>query len=582
MASKGQVVRIGPFVGGINKKSNPGVIGDQELVDLINMEVDIDGTLIARPGIQARHYNDTDFNLKLFAQEVDLTGFGIITGAQYMFWHADTKLLAQTIDNDTIIDLGAPSTVSKCSFTYSNKQWFPATFGSANGGGNWTGSWTAVAAMPRAEFGVIFRDRLFLCAADNNSTNYSRVHFSDPGNFTSWPGTNFFDVNPGDGQKLTGIAVYQDSLIIFKTDSTYVMAFDTSPSDGVLKPINTIIGATKTDGNHNNGHLVCSYENSLFVLHRGAVYEMINYTFTKVNEKVPLVRSSPLSSPLAPFNIYEECISIVGDRVYVRYGENAYVYNLRTRTWSIWNADKTLVTDTNGLSATGFVVDVGDWLNWPAYWVLDPTSDDPLNKIPVNFKVFYAGPCVQFGWRVFTLQNFYGTNANPDFADTREWCNTNTSQGGIYDKNFRDIECKLVTKRYDFGMSYSEKKLIWWGAELTTDRGADSFLNLLTTGNGWTWDELEANIANWDALDTYIWNQLGAWDAVAIADTDDTIITGDFKMYVKFLEATPFNWIQFQIQLVYNGLANEGQRVPKIYLIYANIGQGQQAWQRQS
>src|SRR5258708_828194 len=45
------IVRLGPFVGGLNTTNDPSSVADNELVALSNLELDIDASLVSRPPI---------------------------------------------------------------------------------------------------------------------------------------------------------------------------------------------------------------------------------------------------------------------------------------------------------------------------------------------------------------------------------------------------------------------------------------------------------------------------------------------------------------------------------------------------
>src|SRR5688500_18396449 len=47
----GEPVKIGPFVGGMNTYSSESAIADNEAVRILNMDVDLDGSLVSRPGL---------------------------------------------------------------------------------------------------------------------------------------------------------------------------------------------------------------------------------------------------------------------------------------------------------------------------------------------------------------------------------------------------------------------------------------------------------------------------------------------------------------------------------------------------
>jgi len=81
---------------------------------------------------------------------------------------------------------------------------------------------SALEGSPPSNIRCVRSFRNFLFAAQNNS---SRVYFSALGDAESWnTGADFFDVNKDDGDRITGLAVWQDRLLIFKKRSIYALS----------------------------------------------------------------------------------------------------------------------------------------------------------------------------------------------------------------------------------------------------------------------------------------------------------------------------------------------------------------------
>jgi hypothetical protein len=108
----------------------------------------------------------------------------------------------------------------------------------------------------------------------------SRLFFSTLADFTLWPGANFFDINPGDGDATQDMVVYQDNLMVFKDGATYVLSYDSNVAQAVLQVVNNDVGVF-------GPRCVAVYENSVFLLKYNQVYEMVNYDFTRVSVKLP-------------------------------------------------------------------------------------------------------------------------------------------------------------------------------------------------------------------------------------------------------------------------------------------------------
>lgn len=76
----------------------------------------------------------------------------------------------------------------------------------------------------------------YFAAADSPSgANGSRstVFFSDVGAPTTYTANNFVTLRPGDGEVITGMAVWQDSVFVFKNSAMFVFYGESTDSDGL-------------------------------------------------------------------------------------------------------------------------------------------------------------------------------------------------------------------------------------------------------------------------------------------------------------------------------------------------------------
>ena len=72
--------------------------------------------------------------------------------------------------------------------------------------------------VPTAKFGVWFHNYLFTA---NTASNPSRLQWSDIGDPTTFTVGNHFDVNPNDGDEITGLAIINDELFVFKKNTIW-------------------------------------------------------------------------------------------------------------------------------------------------------------------------------------------------------------------------------------------------------------------------------------------------------------------------------------------------------------------------
>lgn len=317
----GKPLRLGPFIGGLNTASDVTAIADAELSKLSNFELDIDGSLISRPPIQelAGHVSWTE--------RIVCIGEAVFGGVHYLIGSNANGVFHYQTGAWTLITTTIKASVA---VQYADKLYLVAVPGSVNPGGKWdpVGGFVAVATIPNGSAAVVHKERLFIVPGVAGSINASRISFSDPSNFEVWPATNFIDVGQGDGTTLNDVTVFQDNLLLFKDESTFVLAYDVRPSDAVLREISATIGVRAQ-------HCLINYENQIYIIHNGWVYEIINYDFNRLNTKVPFIRDETAPTPFAAESV---SLSIIEDRLLCRYYAKTYVYGLRTRTWSEWTS----------------------------------------------------------------------------------------------------------------------------------------------------------------------------------------------------------------------------------------------------
>lgn len=511
-----QVLRLGPFSGGLNIGSDPVLIGDNELINCFNFELDIDGSLVSRPAIQVAFQGATNQRLLVF-------GSVVFSSILYLFATRDGKTFVSSNAGSSWTELnpGAVSRECKTMEIYNNTVWMPATPLSLNGGISWTvaGGAVAVAAMPRAEKCVVHKNRLYLCPGESATANSSRLSFSAAADFTSWPGVNFIDVQPGDGDTLNNVAIYQDNLLLFKGESTHVLAYDLDPVDAILREINPVVGSSGSFG-------VVQYENSIYSMHRNKVFEINNFNFGLLNLKVPLVFDNALpTGTTARFE--NQHLSILGDRLIVRFYNRTYSFALKTRTWGEWS--KTDDTST---------------IEWHIFGPLVRARDLTGSGLD-SYYTGYSFDVAAGGYKVIKIIDGRSGGA-------MEGLGTNT------------FFCIATTKDYDMADPIRYKRLFWWGADVLTGQDVIGSITPITLVNSLTWD----------ALTTETWADLLTWGSPITASVAFTeTITGDdvanTNKAIKFGKAMRFRKANFSIQMVTDGSTTQPTKLFQLVVVVA-------------
>lgn len=503
-----EILRLGPFSGGMNIGSDPVLIADNELINCLNFELDVDGSLVSRPAIQVTFTGFVNNRLLVF-------GSVVFAGILYIFANTNNRTYVSSNGGSSWTEL-APGGVNRDCQTmevYNDTVWLPAIPGAANPGVSWTpgGGAVSVAAMPKGTKCVVHKNRLYVCPGESATTNASRLTFSQSADFTTWPVPNFIDVQPGDGDTLNNIAVYQDNLLLFKGESTHVLAYDLDPTDAILREINPVVGSTGSFG-------VVQYENTIYALHRNKIYEISNFTFALINVKLPLIfdNSLPTSTTARYFNQH---ISTLGERLIVRYFNRTYSFQLRTRTWSEWSK----TDDTSSFE-------------WHIFGPLVRARDLTGSGLD-SYYTGYSFDVSSGGFKVIKI------------VDGR-------TSGAIEGQGFHKMYCIATTKDYDMADPVRYKRLFWWGADvLTGETIAGSIIPITLISS-----------VTWDALTTETWADLGIWDSplsgsVAYIET----IAGDgisnTNKLIKFGKALRFRKINFSVRMETDGSPNQPTKI---------------------
>lgn len=567
MASSGQPLRLGPFLGGLNTGSDPTAIADAELATSLNMELDIDGSLISRPP-----YSESAGPGAITERFITLCD-AVFSGVHYLIVSNSNGVFYYSGGSWGTITL---TFQAYCAVQYADNVYIVAKPGSVNPGGKWNGAaFTAVAAIPKGQACAIHKERLFITAGKQATTNASRLYFSDPGNFDSWPGANFIDISQGDGTNLIDCTVYQDNLLLFKGHSSYVLAYDIRPTDAVVRKISSTIGVP-------GQYCVANYENQIYVIHNGWVYEIINYDFNRLNTKVPFIRDATAPTAFADESTF---LSLLGDRLVCRFLRKVYVYGLRTRTWSEWESREnnlhyfgpitTLKLDSgpeyysgSSILANTTLIRLYDTVNSTntevvvtprqavaisgsssANYINVTTADSAdINEDDI-VQLYTSGDVLKENTR-FRVTAKVVNGANIDIFYTPN--SAANLLNGEKIKVVGTIDCRVKTKNFDMAISHQFKRLWWWGADVATDREIEGIATPIVFAFNVTWSQLAA----------FKWNQLNTWAQPLTAPSSVVTMlstgTGTERRFAKFLQSLRYRQINFEVRLITEGSSSDG------------------------
>lgn len=415
---------------------------------------------------------------------------------QFHFTANDDGLWAWTDNDWDIAFLDQQS--YECFVTYGNQDnfvFFPAPLSGSSGGLVLTGHTLDddnLADAPRGFTACLHKDRIWVAGAPNfpNRLYYSKI--APDGANADWtnPDAGFVDVNPGDGQQIQYIISYEDSVYIFKQDSTYILSFDAVITQGNLQAMSQRIGA-------NNRDCVSLYQEMAFVYHDGEVFSLVGGQYQSIcNRFLP----SGDSSQAGDFD-NTLALSTFSDYLILRHYDKVLCYSFL----------------------------VGAWTEWQSGYNISRLIEEPTSVGPDNLS-FWAESAVSDEDSIYLL------NLNP-----------NTSLDGTADEPL----LTLISKTYDFGTSWNFKRMFWWGVDLEAG-GAALSVRVLPVNDVFAirWSDIEGQL--WSFYETTTWDALiGTQPFIpdSVTQTGGGQTNTTKRRLVKMLKGLRFHQIQFRVDI---------------------------------
>ena len=487
-----RAVSLTDFSGGLNNYWDPGSIADNEVPYLLNMDFSPNGALISRPAIY-----DSEIPAPVSGQYTDILGYYLpANGSRYIIATSDSKTWARDLEavSPTWIEIWA---FKATGYVQYNDE---AVFCKATTGGRrWTvaAGGTNITTMPALDGLMIFRDRFFGWGVAN-SVNQTKLYYSDiitlaePLGVYNWNADSVFNIGRGDGQRISHVLADYSKIIIFKSKSTYSLAYSALVEEGVISLIQQGIGAENPD-------CVANYQNGYVVLHDQILYKFMNDSY------------SPLNAQKVVFDVDEEAgpwkksfaVSVFGERAIVWFSGKIYVLNLETGTWSIWESE-----------------------TYPAIF----KQRDRLNDEVLENEVAYAvsGSTTSSKWKIYFIEN------RPSTANGSE-----------------EFECVLRTKIYDFLTPAEWKRMYWWGVDVAAVGEVKTNVYMVGYERFYSWDYMEAY--DWDFLeDEFDWDRPGTGDPSigTVRNIDDF---EPRRTFLKLEQGVRFRRVYFEVYLNCDG-----------------------------
>ncbi|MBX2861181.1 MAG: hypothetical protein KTR14_08095 [Vampirovibrio sp.] len=243
-----QIFSSGPSTGGLHLRASDRSLGVNESPDLVNVELTQSGGILKSNGY-------------IRLNNTALAGAPEIVGV-YEYFRANGDEITLVAAGGNLYELKDDGTWSTLHTGMTVDA--PVAFETFNDlciivngvdaplkydGSTVTGlaNWTTIESTGYPAYAEVWKNRLWFTG---NPQKPYRVYFSEPGNPEGWDalnGAGAVDVNINDGQLVTGIKTFFDSLIIYKQRSIHQLVGDSAPGSGGgnefrIKPISTDLG----------------------------------------------------------------------------------------------------------------------------------------------------------------------------------------------------------------------------------------------------------------------------------------------------------------------------------------------------
>lgn len=526
---RSQKIPLNLWSGGLNNVNDLSTMADNELGQLDNLEIDVNGYLKARPPI-------VKVSTSAPAGKVEILGYYANAGVTYVVAAVtgDGTYLYNTTANTwgtritTIVGSGCVQYNNElfiCSSTTNGGFWNGTTFTVLNAAYYATDG--AYKKMPAGEQILLHKERLFIISNETGKQPGARVFFSRVNDLTNvttiyewnvWTkpadptldGNDFFDISPGDGQSITAIISGADEIFVFRNRSTYYFKYDQDIyTDSYLRQVDANVGA-------DNRHCVVKYEFSYLVLSNGKFYRFVSYLFYPLNEQNKLELRPKQSSG---YDLYSS-VSVLGRRAIIWYGGQIYTVSLELGTWATWSST-----------------------HQPGYFKLAPRAVGDISA-----DVAYGITGVTGG-----VYGIYRIKESLNAVDAEEMTHT------------------MQTRAYDLGEPGSWKRMYYWTVDLYTQN------NIVGTA---TPIQAISSVPSWDSLTLYTWDQLaaGTWDLPAAANSDvTTTVTysgvAPYRVSATFQKDMRFRRCAFKVVTTSNGTTGEGPVRISTITLHASLKQ---------
>lgn len=324
MASTDSQVTLQGFTG-VNLEQNPRFIGDTELSECVNFDLERGGELTKRKGFEQISSGAT-----LGSNPVEILGHYLTSTHSQIIVKAGSNVYYSN-DGISFTLLG---NYSDASFGVQ----YNSLFYIIRSGATiieWNGTAASdITGSPSGTFAIIHKERMFVLNSVASGSLNSRYYFSLPGNVasTGWVGTNFIDVQPGDGDFLVAMVILQDLLILFKGKTTWALYTQGTTSDWQQRNLSYEVGCISK-------YSIQLAQDSIYFSGESSIYRTDGASFEKISTPINSVIEDRIVNLTTinkdSFAYWEDkliCL-IAPDSSTRRY----FVYHFKSEGWTEWS-----------------------------------------------------------------------------------------------------------------------------------------------------------------------------------------------------------------------------------------------------
>ncbi len=147
-----------------------------------------------------------------------------------------------------------------------------------------------VAGSPNPIYGEVFKSRIYVVGANSSRLWYSNV-ISSTGNFAWTPSSDWVDINPNDGENITGLKRYSLEILVFKPNYIYRFRTSSVDPDPLIK-----LGTRSNESIVEGKKGLYFHHDSGFYRYTGGYPEEISRPISDIVEAIPYAQRLTISS----------------------------------------------------------------------------------------------------------------------------------------------------------------------------------------------------------------------------------------------------------------------------------------------